>query len=1104
MASAGYFRYPTCHAEKVVFVADDDLWTVPITGGVAHRLTANLGEVTRPCFSPDGQWLAYTGKEEGPTEIFVMPSSGGPGQRVTYLGGQSWPCGWTQDGSQIVLISNAGQPFAGQYLPWRVSPSGGLPEPVPTGPATHLSHGPNPGIVISRFGVDPARWKRYRGGQAGVLWIDPDGQGEFRPLIQLPGNLSRPLWLGARIYFVSDHEGIGNLYSCTPEGTHLQRHTDHAEFYVRNPSSDGRRIVYHSAGELYVFDPATDMTQPIRVEFHSPRVQGNRKFVPAARYLEEYVVHPAGHSLAVCSRGQLFTCGHWEGPVLQLGQRTGVRYRLPRWLPDGQRLLVVSDEGGEEALEIHAATGDKVLRRFSDLDLGRPILLEVSPTRDLAALTNHRFELWLIDLNAGTARQLDASQYDRLAGIDWSADGRWLAYSFPQSPHTAALKICRVETGETQTVTRPVLLDVRPSFDPEGKYLYFLSYREFYPVYDQLHFDLSFPSGVRPYLLTLRKDVPSPFVPTPRAPGEKRKDEEPKDRDKTDRDKTEREKKEKPASETPAEEPADKKSSEPPALEIDFEGIADRVIALPVPVARYDSVAGLPGKVLFSSQPVEGKLVTNVSAEPASNAILECFEYETLEKKTLINNLSSYQLSLDRKTLVYRAGNRLRAAKAGEKIEDNRTENAGRKHGWIDLRRIKLAVLPSAERQQMYREAWRLQRDHFWSQDMSQVDWEHVYQRYLPLVERIATRGEFSDLLWEVHGELGTSHAYESGGDYRLEPRYDQGFLGADFAWDEVAGGYRLTQFATGDLWEEGRGSPLLRPGLNLKQGDVLLAISGQSVRRDRPPGALLVHLAGEEVALTFRSETANGTSGTRTLNVKTLRDERPLRYRDWVEKNRRWVHEQTQGRVGYVHVPDMGPRGYAEFHRYYLAEIDREGLIVDARFNTGGHVSALLLEKLGRKRLGSCRPRWGQPNPYPTDSVAGPLVALTNESAGSDGDIFSHCFRLMKLGPLIGKRTWGGVIGIWVRHWLVDGSVTTQPEYSFWFGDVGWGLENRGAEPDQEVELRPQDFVAGRDPQLAAGVQAVVASLESGVRFAPEFAPPPSRRLPELPPRNL
>jgi tricorn protease len=383
---------------------------------------------------------------------------------------------------------------------------------------------------------------------------------------------------------------------------------------------------------------------------------------------------------------------------------------------------------------------------------------------------------------------------------------------------------------------------------------------------------------------------------------------------------------------------------------------------------------------------------------------------------------------------------------------------------------------------------------------MSQIDWVGIYQRYLPLVDRVSSRSEFSDLVWELQGELATSHCYELGGDYRPRPMYLQGSLGADFDFDEASGGWKIASIVMGDPWSEQESSPLARLGTPVKEGDVLLAINGRRLSRQLSPAEALVNLAHTQVTLTFAAEKEESP---RVYLVKTIGDESAARYREWVNNNRRFVHDRTGGKVGYIHIPDMGPNGYAEFHRGYLAEIEREGLIVDVRFNQGGYVSELLLEKLARRRIGVAQARWiAEPYPYPSESAGGPMVALTNEFAGSDGDIFSHGFKLLGLGPLIGKRTWGGVIGIFSGHMLVDGSVTTQPEVAFWFKDVGWGVENYGTDPDIEVDIAPQDYAKGVDPQMERAIEEVIRQLAEKPPLAPDLSQRPNKTAPKLPER--
>ena len=1088
---SGYYRSPTICQNTIVFVCEDDLWTVPVEGGVARRLTSNLGLAGSPRLSPDCELLAFSGREEGPSEVYIMPALGGEAKRLTYQGSNVSIVGWDTDGKHILYSSGAGLAFDPWI--WKLSSEGGEPQRLPYGPANHIDFSDDGGIIIGRLTREPARWKRYRGGTAGQLWIDTEGDGQFQPLAPVDSNFTTPMWIGERIYFISDHEGVGNIYSCLPTGEDVQRHTHQDTYYCRLAQTDGRRIVYHAGADLFVYDLENDTENRVDVEFRSPRIQRQRKFVNAPAYLQEFDPAPDGHALAVTVRGKPFTMANWEGAVLQHGERDGARYRFTQWLNDGKRLVTISDAAGEEALEIHTRDGSTDIVRLDTLDIGHVRGLSVSPQtesdeNDRVLLVNHRFELLHIDLETHELRTLDKGHYHSIRGAAWSPDGKWCAYSFPATETTRSIKLCKIETGETWFVTEPEFSDSAPAWDPDGKYLYFLSSREFDPVYDSLHFDLGFPSAMRPLLVTLQETLGNPFVPEPRPLEEEKED---KDKDKEGEEKQDEDDK-------ASDEKSEKKKDEREPITIDLDGISQRVVAFPYPRGNYGQIAGIEGKVIFTAFPIPGTSSGEDNSRP--RGVLHAYDFKEQKKDTLVSGIEGFRLSRDDKTLVYVTGNRLRAIRAGKKVEAEKPESRGgpnRQTGWIDLNRIKASIVPTAEWHQMYREAWRLQRDFFWTEDMSGVDWEHVYQRYLPLLDRIATRGEFSDLMWEMQGELGTSHAYEMGGDYRSSPNYAQGFLGADFAYDAENDGYRITHIPRGDGWEASKDSSLNAPGVNVNEGDILLAIGGQRVSETVSPGELLVSLANQEVQATFQ----NADDGEkRVVTLKVLGGEHELRYREWVSNNRRYVHEKTDGKVGYVHIPDMGRRGYAEFHRGYLAEVSYPGLLIDVRYNGGGHVSQLLLEKLSRRRIGYDVPRWGTPHPYPDASVLGPMIAVTNENAGSDGDIFSHCFKLMELGLLVGKRTWGGVIGISPHQSFVDGGGTTQPEYSFWFVDVGWRVENYGTDPDIEVDYRPQDYITDADPQLDRAIEELLRQMEENPPEVPDFGERPRLTLPTLP----
>lgn len=1058
MKREGYYRNPTVWKDKIAFVADDDLWLAPLAGGKAERLTAGTGEANDPMFSPDGQWIAFTGTNEGHSEVYVMPSIGGEAQRLSYIAEGSMVVGWSAN-NEIIFSSSKNHPFRVRSL-YKANFKTGAIEKIPCGPANFISfNAQGKQVVIQRHGHGYVSWKRYRGGTAGELWIDHKGNGEFQKLIEIKGNALRPLWIQQRIYFISDHQGHGNVYSCTSEGTDLKRHTSHEDYFVRGLSHEGKTCVYTAGGDLFRLSLETQSSQKIEIEFPSSFSQRARKFVNASAYLSAYSLNKKGSHLATIIRGRPFSFANWEGAVHQFGEKDGIRYKHIQWLHDNNRLLIVSDQEGEDRLEVHELFPLKSPKILKKMDLGRILSLKTSPTQDEAVLVNHRCELFHVNLKTQKLHLIDKSTFGDISGLDWSPDGKWIVYDYPLTDRLRAIKLCEIKSFKTYVITRPLLEDFQPSFDPEGKYIYFLSKRTYSPCPDNLQFEMGFPKGVKPYLILLDESLTSPFIPQPKVEDKKLKE---------------------------AKKPEDVKN-----IKIDLTKIEERILEFPVAEGDYAFIRGIPGKALYLSRHLHSS--ADEEEDPTTRGNLECYDFAMKKEETLIPKISFYSLSGDSQWLCYYGAKRLRVVKAGEKPQDN--DSSYRKGGWIELNRVKVSVNPPQEWAQIFDEVWRLQKDFFWTEDMSKVDWQGIYKRYRPLLDRLATRGELTDLIAEMHGELGTSHAYVFGGDLRYPPQYPLGDLGADLTYDKGEKAYRISNIAKGDLWRPSQTSPLRSPGLGIREGDVLLAINGQKLDEITSPEKLLVNQAGNVVSLLIKGE----KNKPQDVFVTTLISQTPARYRDWVEKNRAYVHEKTKGRVGYIHVPDMKSQGFAEFHRGFLAELNRDGLVVDIRYNGGGNVSSLLLEKLSRKRLGYDQSRWWGAMPYPFESPMGPMVALINEYAGSDGDIFSHSFKMLKLGPLIGKRTWGGVIGMWLRHGLVDGGSTTQPEFSFWFHDVGWSVENYGVDPDIEVEITPQEYEKGVDPQLDRGIEEVLTILKASPALKPFTTERPNLAPPKL-----
>jgi tricorn protease len=1076
-----YARFPSLSGDRLFFTSEDDIWSLSTKGGAATRLTSTLGAALAPVASPDGRWLAYLGRDEGSEDIWVMPSEGGPTRRLSYTGSGSLaqPVAWTADSKSVIGWSSQGGFHRYQTRLWAYPLDGSPATQIPAGNgATEISYAPKGGAnVIGRnTGRGPEReaawWKRYRGGTAGVLWIDVEGNGQYRPFAsELKGNLSDAHWVGDRVYFLSDHEGVSNIYSKTPQDTDLKRHTSSRDFYLRHLASDGKTLAWMKGGELFTMNPAEGKEQKIDAKLSSSRTQLQRKFVSAKQWLETADLHPKSHQLLVVARGKVATIGNWDGPAVQHGVAQGVRYRAATWLSDGKRFAVVSDASLEERLELRDAETAALLREFRDFDCGIVREMRANPRDARVAFSNHRAELWAFDLDSGKSQLVERGpMLYGIRGFDWSPCGKYLAYALHEHASSSRIKIW--DGSATRNVTDGSFSDISPSFDPEGKYLSFLSQRNFNPVYDSSYFELSFPANTTPYLAVLAKDTPSPFTPPSKAVVEaKGDDEKGSDREKKD------------------------DSDAPKILEtrIDWDGLENRVLSFPLASVahNYAGLESVKGGVVLLKMPIEGsKDGAWLSEEEEGKGEIEFWDFKERKAEIVSRKVSSLARGLDGQSLLLTSGKRVRLGTVKSLKDATKEEGHTPKSGWVDLKRVHFEVEPRAEWKQMYREAWRLQRDYFWDEKMCGIDWQAVHDRYAPVVERVGARSEISDLIWELHGELGTSHAYEMMGDYRRPPRYAQGHLGADITWDEKAEGWRINNVLRGDTWDEKISSPLLRPGVNVQAGDVLRSISGLKLSRTVSPDQLLVNRPSEEVQLEVQPQ---GKGESRRVSVKTIPSEYPLRYREWVEGNRRYVHEASGGKLGYLHIPNMVGPGFSEFHRAWANEVHKGALLVDVRYNGGGHVSQLLLEKLARKRIGWDLPRHGTPEPYPAYTVGGPMLALTNEYAGSDGDIFSHGFKLMKLGPLVGKRTWGGVVGIFPQRPLVDGTWTSQPQFATWFQDVQWDVENYGTDPDVVVENRPQDDFKGDDVQLKTSVKMLLEMLAKTPSTKPDFVQRPN-----------
>ncbi|WP_019066574.1 S41 family peptidase [Streptomyces hokutonensis] len=1073
-----YLRLPHLNGDLLSFVAEDDLWLAPLDGGGrAWRLTVDRTKVGHPRFSPDGRHLAYTTWRSLVPEIHLVPVDGGPGRRLTYWGSaDTQVCGWTPEGD-ILAVASHGEPFS--YFTWahKVPTDGDPGGRLPWGPVSDIQLADIGGerqtlLLTGTPPHEPAAWKRYRGGAMGRLWLH--GR---RLLADLEGHLHSPMFVDGRIAFLSDHEGIGNLYSCSYDGSDLRRHTDHDAFYARHAASDGTRVVYQCAGDLWIVDDlsATSLPRKLDVRLSGPR-PGRRTYqVPAAQHVDGISVDETGRASAVVVRGSLYWLTHRDGPARTITDTPGVRVRLPEMLGSGGQVAYVTDADGEDAIEIAylpRATGDRAPRRLASGEVGRVLELVSDPAGERLAIAAHDGRLLLLDATEdsnGEVTELICSLNGPVRDLAFSPDGSWLTWSHPGIGRSLRqIKMARIKDRLIVDVTNGRFEDENPVFTRDGRYLAFLSWRGFDPVYDVHTGDLSFPLGCRPYLVPLSSATPSPFALTPEG---------------------------RPAA--GGLDAAEDDEGADGAVTVEVEGLESRVTPFPVSASKYSALYPVSGGgLVWLRWPISGALGETFANpdDTSGRPTLEYFNISKAKKSELVDHLDWFAVSGDGSRLVVVDEDELRAVPSTESGDGDSTV-------WIDLRRILHEVDPPAEWRQSYEEAGRLIRAYYWDPQMCGIDWDGVLDQYRPLVERVATPDDFADLLREVLGELGTSHAYVTP-SRRNEgpPHYQrrQGLLGANLVRRE--GGWTVARILPGESSDSKARSPLA--GTGIREGAVLTHVDGRPVDQLTGPYPLLAGAGGTTVELTFTP--AEGEGRSRRVAVVPLIDERPLRYQDWVAKRRAVVRELSGGHCGYLHIPDMGGSGWAQFNRDLRLEVSRPALIVDVRGNAGGHISELVVEKLTRTILGWDLTRNAQPVSYASNAPRGPVVALADEATSSDGDMITAAFKLLKLGPVVGQRTWGGVVGMTGRHQLGDGTVITVPMNAAWFDAYGWSVENRGVTPDLEILRTPLDWAEGRHAQLDDAIKLALDLLAiHPAATPPDYSAVPDRSRPKLPPRS-
>jgi tricorn protease len=1045
-ARTGYYQFPDLHDHAIVFASEGDLWTVADTGGTARRLTTHAGAEYFPRYSPDGKTIAFTGEYGGNRDVYVIPADGGEPKRLTWHPEIDEVIGWMPDGKRIVYRSHSGNDTTSgfEWHLFTVAVDGGDPEPVPVGWAGRLAIDPaNKRWALNRSSVEFRTWKRYRGGTAPSIWVGDPSKGDFKELIKTQGAEAFPMWSGGRIFFLSDQGGTGNLWSMKPDGGDVKRETHETTWDVRWPAvaPDGR-IVFSLGGDLHVYEPATGKDRKLEVDVPSERRLARVRYPSAEKSMTSFELSPDGDRLAVVTRGEIMSVAIKNGVTLPITRGSAARERGAAFSGDGKSLIYITDAPGEEELRVIDAWGrgqPRVLVPAGKTGWHFPPV--ASPDGKWIAYADQSQNLYVVPAAGGAPRTVDHSAQAEINEYAFSPDGRYLAYSLPLPTDYTVVKIFDTQTGKSVSITGATTNDGTPAWDPEGRYLYFLSDRAANPVMDHRDAENVEIRTTRPVLIVLQKDGKNPFANTAGLPPRPGEPEAKKPDDKK---------------------PDDKKPRQIKPVRIDLDGLADRYVVFPVPPGNYTGLAATAKAVFYADAPLRG-MAEAMDSDGPPDATLLAFDLDKRKPRPFLDGVTRWKLAGDKLAIARKTD--LFVVDAGKPPSP---EELGEQK--VAMANLVVELSPQDEWRQIYDETWRMMRDFYWDANMGGVDWRAQRDKYRALLPRLGTRDELNDLLGELIGELATSHTYIFGGDPGTElPQVSTGVLGIDAVRKGI--GYEVTRIYRGDP-ADGLRSPLDEPGVNVRVGEVLLAVNHRPFGTTEPLLAAFDNLADRDVVLTVNSRP--DFTGARDVVIRPMRSEHRLRYVDWVRRNREYVSQKSGGKVGYLHLPDMGGNGLIAFDTWFYPQIDKQALVVDVRWNGGGFVSERILERMRRKVLAVFHARGGGTGSYPNRAVDGPFVVLTNEYAGSDGDIFPTVVQLDKLAPVIGKRSWGGVVGIRGDKPLVDGGQPTQPEFAFWDPTQHWGTENRGVIPDIEVTDLPQDVARGVDAQLDRGLTEV------------------------------
>lgn len=1053
---------PAISKTHIAFVYARDLWVANINGTGVRRLTSHEGYESSPVFSPDGKLISFSAEYDGNVDVFIVPVEGGIPKRLTWHPGADVVRDFTPDGTEVLFISARFSFTRGNNHLFKAPVEGGYPESLKLPRVYKATYSPDG----TRLAYTPLwepfhQWKHYRGGTVSTIWLYNFSDHSVEKIPQPKGrcNDTDPMWIGNKIYFRSDRNGEFNLFSFDLKTKRIKQLTQHNDFPVLNASAGAGKIIYEQAGHLHIYDPKTARIKKLTVGVAADLLEIRHRYAKGSRYIRNASISPSGARAVFEFRGEIVTVPAEKGDPRNLTETTSVHERSPVWSPDGKYIAYFSDESGEYELHIRRQDGKGAVKKFKMAGAGYYDSPAWSLDSQKLSFADNSWSFYWIDIKKGVQKKIASEYYYgpmrfRTVHSVWSPDSKWIIYTLNSKSYFQRVYAYSIEEDKSYPITDGLSDVSDPVFDKSGKYLYFFASTDAGPVkqwFAMSNADMRMTRSI--YLATLRKDIPSPLA--------KESDEEKgveKEKTKGEKSKSKEEKKEE-------------------AFSIDFEGINFRIIDLPIPPGNYWNLQeGKADEIYYLEAPATSR------GPYARETKLHKFDLKKRKDEVLMSGVNAFTISADKKKLLYRSKNIWGIVPAGGKIKPGQ--------GKIKTDAIEVYIDPIDEWNQIFHEAWRINRDYFYAPNMHGADWEAMRKKYEVFLPQCATRGDLNRVIRWMCSELAVGHHRVGGGDYISRPqRIAGGLLGADYTIEN--GRYRIKKIYGGLNWNPELRSPLTEPGVNVKEGDYLLAVGGKELQPPTNLFSLFENTSGKIVEIKV-GPNPDGSS-SRTVSVVPISNEYALRNRDWVDGNLKKVDEATEGRVAYVYVPNTTTLGHIYFKRYFFPQVHKDAIIIDERFNGGGQVADYYIDHLRRPFVSYWHTRYGHDIKTPGGSIQGPKVMLINELAGSGGDLFPWMFRKFKLGKLIGKRTWGGLVGTLGFPILLDGGYITAPNLAIWTED-GWVVENVGVPPDIEVEQWPAEVIAGRDPQLEKAIEVVMEELKKNPPKKLERPPYPVR----------